>query len=80
MVLIRFEFNNKIISEKMVSIAKYDKHNITTIIDFFKDNFNLDIGKYRLSEYYVSPGIFTLKIRSKDLVKLRDDKLKSLGL
>jgi len=35
MVLIRFEFNNKIISEKMVSIAKYDKHNITTIIDLY---------------------------------------------
>ena len=77
MFKLRIEFNGSIIIERIISIDKID---LEKIMDLFRENFNLDIGKYRLTEYHNEPGIFTVKIRPKDLEKMRNDKLKSIGL
>ena len=77
MFKLRIEFNGSIIIERIISIDKID---LEKIVDLFREHFNLDINKYRLSEFHNEPGIFTLKIRAKDLEKMRNDKLKSIGL
>jgi len=53
------------------------------IVYLYKDFFGLDISQYNLSELYCYPDLsnlklFSVNIRIEDLIKLRDDKLKSI--
>ena len=88
MFVLKLEYNNKIISERVLSRGEIDfihtktkfKFDIKFIMESYKHYLNLDISEYRLNEYYPDSTGFVLKIRGKDLENLRDDKLNKLGL
>lgn len=88
MFILKLEYNNNIISERILSRGEIDfihtktkfKFDIEFIMESYKHYLNLDISEYRLNEYYPDSTGFVLKIRGKDLENLRDDKLNKLGL
>jgi beta-galactosidase beta subunit len=53
---------------------------LTSIMNLFKTIYKLDISEYRLSEYENHRDYFYIHIRAEDLEKIRDYKLKQLGL
>ena len=53
---------------------------LRTMIDFYRENFGLNIGKYALDEYESSKEDFFIHIRNEDLEKLREEKLIKLGI
>jgi hypothetical protein len=84
MFKIGIKYNNVIITSKefnekdLYSIP--DKSFLSYILKMFNDIYKIDIGKYRLNEYELNLGEFILLIRDEDLQKIRDMKLKDLGL
>ena len=83
MFKIGIKYNNVIITskefnEKDLNIP--DKSFLSYILNMFKDIYKIDIGEYRLNEYELNLGEFILLIRDEDLQKIRDMKLKDLGL
>ena len=60
--------------------SKSDPSLLRLMIEFYKEKFGLDVSKYRLNEYENSKESFFIHIRSEDLEKMRDDKIKKLGL
>jgi hypothetical protein len=83
MFKIGIKYNNVIITskefnEKDLNIP--DKSFLSYILKMFNDIYKIDIGKYRLNEYELNLGEFILLIRDEDLQKIRDMKLKDLGL
>lgn len=50
------------------------------VLNAFQDHIGLDINSYRLDEYDYSQKGFILYIRTKDLERLRDNKLNALGI
>ena len=49
-------------------------------MESYKQYLKLDVSEYKINEYVNEPGIFTIKIRKKDLENLRNNKLKDLGI
>ena len=88
MFILKLEYNNKIISERVLSRGEIDfihtktkfKFDVEFIMKSYKHYLNLDIGEYKLNEYYPDDTGFVVRIRNEDLENLRDYKLKNLGL
>ena len=87
MVRLTIKYGDKIIAEKNVSKEEFDELNAyletNFVIESYKKYFRLDISNYRLSEFDALPSLdsfkeFHVKIRSEDLSKLRDNKLKRI--
>lgn len=55
-------------------------HDISFIIWLYSNKFGIDISSYSLDDFRYGPFTFTVWISSSDLVKLRNDKLKELGI
>ena len=53
---------------------------LASMMNLFKAVYNLDISKYRLTEYESLQDGFYIHIRAEDLEKIRDIKLAKLGL
>jgi hypothetical protein len=53
---------------------------LASIMNLFKAVYNLDISEYRLTEYESLQDGFYIRIRAEDLEKIREGKLKKLGL
>lgn len=87
MVRLTIKYGDKIIAEKNVSKEEFDELNAyletNFVIEYYKKYFGLDISNYRLSEFDALPSLesfkeFNVKIRSEDLAKLRDNKIKNI--
>lgn len=87
MVRLTMKYDDKIIAEKYVSKEEFDELNAylenSFIIESYKKYFGLDISSYRLSEFDALPSLdsfkeFHVRIRSEDLSKLRDNKIKKI--
>jgi hypothetical protein len=61
-------------------VKKLEVSRLVYIIDIFEKKFGLDISEYRLNEYENNEGNFFIHIRNEDLQRLREDKLKEIGI
>lgn len=73
MYKIGIKHNGISISEKIVS--GYGLMCITFILDYFENNFGLDIGSYKLTEYKYTSESFILDIRTEDLIYIRNKEM-----
>jgi intergrase/recombinase len=88
MFTLRLKYQGRIITERVLSRSEIEfihsktklKFDLEFIMESYKQYLKLDISEYRLDEYEKETGIFTIKIRKKDLENLRNNKLKDLGI
>ena len=61
-------------------VKKLEVNLFVFIVELFQKKFGLDISEYRLNEYERLKGSFFIHIRNEDLERLREDKLKEIGI
>jgi hypothetical protein len=61
-------------------VKKLEVNLFVFIVELFQKKFGLDISEYRLNEYERLKRSFFIHIRNEDLERLREDKLKEIGI
>jgi len=88
MFTLRLKYQGRIITERVLSRSEIEfihskikfKFDLEFVMESYKQYLKLDVSEYKINEYENEPGIFTIKIRKKDLENLRNNKLKDLGI
>lgn len=81
-MLIRIQNNERIITSKEIDPLDLirEKDSSTLIMDLYRKYYDIEVGKYHISDVSIDNKQVTLKITDDDLIELRNKKIDELGI